>query len=154
MRKIKITYERLFEFVAVAHQWLAKNEPEAKEPADAVYKLGYAILRTLKQCKKPQQKYLARRDEIQIDCCAVDENKRILKDARGNFEFTQAGLKDRNLQWQKLDEVEIEIEHYFAAEIPDNLTFAEREAFDGIVLTDKHDGEGPQAEEAQQTAVQ
>lgn len=146
--KNKTTHERMFDFIAVAQMWLAKDKGHIDT------KLGYAIQRTFDRLKKPQQKFQSRRDEIHIDTCLTDEKGRILRTDRGEFEYTKEGLKERNLKVQSLFEAEIEVEPYYAREIPDGLTFAEKEAFNGFVLLGNPESEQVNETEIQQTSVQ
>lgn len=158
--KTKISYERMFEFVAISQQWLVKDQDNADT------KLGYALNKMMSRLKKSQKRYHARVDEIQIDTCVVsdgeamnDQGKRtpkgcILKDANGQFEYTKEGALERNRKIQELFESQFEVEAYFATELPDKLTYAEREAFDGLVMVNTPECEEPLTEKtAEQPSV-
>lgn len=125
---VKTTYEKIVGFSMMARIWFAKDKSNENT------KLGYALTKMDARLQKIQQKYNNRRVDIQIDNCATDEKGLILKDERGEYRFDKAGLKKCNEELQTLFESEVEIEPYFATQVPDSLTEAEREAFTGFVL--------------------
>ncbi len=129
--KTKTTFERLFEFARAADGWLARDKANERT------KLGYAISRMTARVKKAQERYLAAVEDINIDACATDDKGIILRDSRGDFTYTRDGLKQRNKLRQELYESEIEVEPYFATQLPDDLTEAEREAFEGFVVREE-----------------
>jgi hypothetical protein len=129
---IKRTYEDLNRFAVVAQAWLAKD------PANEQGKLAYAITKVMARCEKLLQRYKAKVEDLRIEACLTDEKGKILRDQRGDFEFTQKGLKDFNAARQKLFETEeVEIDPHFATQVPATLTAMEREVFTGIVIREE-----------------
>lgn len=148
--KTTTTNEAMMDFIAVAQQWMVKNESHAET------KLGWAIQRMLLRLKKDQQRIEDRIAEIQIDNCATDDKGLIIKDARGQFEFTKEGAIQRNKQLRALYEKQIEIEPYIATELPMkdnkiNLTIAEQEYFNGFVMHARQ--ENPEAAQGETLTV-
>jgi hypothetical protein len=146
--KTTTTNEAMMDFIAVAQQWMVKDESHAET------KLGWAIQRMLLRLKKAQQRIEDRIAEIQIDNCVTDEKGIIVKDSRNQFEYTKEGAILRNKQLRELYEREIEVEPYIATELPMkddkiNLTIAEQEYFNGFVMHARQ--ENPEA--AQEEAV-
>jgi len=143
--KTKTTFENVLTFALTAQVWLAQNKDNENT------KLGYAISRMNARIQKAQQRYNNQREDIQIDCCQTDEKGIILKDEQGQYKFTKPELKRRNKEWQDLFEKEIEIEPYFATALPDDLTYVEREAFAGFVISPER--VFPEDEDKQLTAT-
>lgn len=129
--KTKTTYENLFNFAFAAQSWLAGGKDRDKT------KLGYAITRMMPRVQKLQGKYNNGVEDINIDCCATDDKGIILRDEGGNYKFTKDGLKERNKRRESLFESEIEIEPYFATDVPADLTDLEREAFYGFIIREE-----------------
>ncbi len=128
--KIKVTWERLFEFVEISGLWLAKD------PKNADTKLGYALQQRMQpRVKKAGTKYNSLREDIAIEYAVTDDKKHILKDERGSYIDTVESAKAKKARWEKLyEEGTYEIEPYFATEIPEGLTDIEIEAMTGFVI--------------------
>jgi hypothetical protein len=126
--RLKTTYEQLFIFARAAQAWLAKDK------ANENTKLGYAIHKMLTRSEQFQGRYNNAVSDLQADNCATGDKGVILRDARGNMEFTPEGIKKLTQQRQALYESEIEVEVYFATQVPEDLTDIERDDFAGFVL--------------------
>lgn len=130
---MRITYKRYFGFVALARQWVARHPEESK--------FKYALGRVLKASQPLQERYSQLLQDICIDNCATDEAGVILSDERGGFRYTKEGMKARDKATQGLDASEVEVEPYFATEVPE-LTEGELEYFTGIVVKEEGSASG------------
>lgn len=124
--KPKKTHEEVFDFIKVAQRYLAEHKEQTK--------LRHALLRELKWALKVHKRYQRRVEDIQIEYCWTDERGVITTDARGELEFTREKIVERNKALRDLYDSAIEVETYFATEVPDTLTEEERDAFEGFVL--------------------
>lgn len=127
----KTTYERLINYNAHSRVWLNEDKGNAKT------KLGYAISRLSPRIEKLLQRYQNESEDINIDHCATDDKGYILRDERGDYRFTRDELKKRNHARQKLFESEVEIEPYFATEVPDDLPAAFHEICLGLIIREE-----------------
>lgn len=109
--------------------WLALNRQESK--------LSYAIKRVLAQIEKFNSEKVIEFDNIDIDNCATDANQVILRNPDTTLAFTKEGLKARNLARTELLDKEVEIEPYYATELPDTLRPEEREILTGFVIKEE-----------------
>ncbi len=126
--KIKTTYEQLFIFARAAQAWLAKDKANERT------KLGYAMHRMLARTEQFQNTYNNAVADLQVDACATDENDIILRDGRGQMEYTKDGFKELTRNRQALYESAIEVETYIATEVPKGLSNIELDEFAGFVI--------------------
>ncbi len=126
--KTTVTYEQVNAFRMAALSWMAHDESRKDT------KLGYAISRVMTRAEKLMQQMANIREDLHIDHCVVDDKSVIVHDERGNYKFTKPELKKLNVKLQQLFESSVEIEPYFATEIPAGLSFVEIEHFTGFVL--------------------
>lgn len=127
------SYGEMNQFIGAANAWLERNPNESK--------FSYAIKKVVKSCLKLLGEYQEQVEEISITHCAVDKDGVILRDERGGFRYTKDELKKRNKKVNDLFKSAVEIEPYFATEIP-KLTEEEREVFLGFVLKETQEGQG------------
>lgn len=107
--------------------WLASH------PGDN--KFAYAIKRVLAQIQKLSPEMQARFETIDIDHCATGAHGVIIRNPDDSLAFTKEGLKKRNAaRMELLNAEDIEIEPYFATQIPESLSDSELEVFSGFVI--------------------
>lgn len=116
-------------FVANGQQyqgWLALHPEESK--------LSYAIKRIADQIVSLDKIKQVEFENIDIDNCATDERKVIIRNADGSLAFTQEGLKARNLARTALLDSDVEIEPHYCNEIPETMRAEERKILTGFVI--------------------
>jgi hypothetical protein len=98
-------------------------------------KLSYAVVRTAKRCERVIEKFNDAMEDARLDNCMTDEkNKAILRDERGEYRFTPDGLRKVTEKRRELLDAEVELELYFATELPPDLSSDARVAFEGFVI--------------------
>lgn len=102
-------------------------------------KLKYAIERVMKRTKKVIEQYREDLEDAQIEHCYADEKGVIVRDGRGEYQFTKEGLTALNQKRRELVRSEVSVEPYFATELPENLDPTTKEIFTGFVI--KESGE-------------
>lgn len=149
-----ITYEQLITYASYASAWLSREENKST-------KLAYAIERFGKKYPKYIQAYQDLLDDRQsqindayTDFASEDAEKNIMrlivKDDNGKVTYSENKYTRENKKAcdekirtinrefnQKANDFlrqEVEIESYYSASIPENLTNQELEAFTGIVI--------------------
>lgn len=109
---------------AVPGEWTLKT------PTKFVLNLKNVI----KQCGKHFTDYSEMQNDIYLDNCAVDEKtKVVLYTPAGGYQFTKESIKKVNSEIKELANKTIDI-HVRITEGDWELTDAEREAFNGIVI--------------------
>lgn len=112
----------------------------AKEPPT---KLSYAVARMLKRVQKPLADFNDKVEDLRNDLCLTDEKtKAVAADANGQFQFTRDNLKKLVEEKRKLLDSDVEIEPYFATELPNNLGDDARVAFEGFVIKGEENAAG------------
>jgi hypothetical protein len=107
---IKKTYNECIVFNAVAAEFLKQNE-------GAENKLVLSVKAILKQLTKVFDDYNEASENIRLDNCLTDPtNKKILRTADNNYEYTVEGLKNLNKQLKELGLTEVELKSKFVAE--------------------------------------
>lgn len=139
--EIKTTYRKLKEFDTIATGYYIRKgfyDEKTKQFTEQKPTKLVANLKSIgKQCKKLFEEFSEKEMEINIDCCSVDEKtKVILKDEKGNFEFTKEGQKERTKKIKALWEEEVTIHDRITKGTPDDfwLTEEEAECFSEIVI--------------------
>lgn len=110
--------------------WLALHPEESK--------FSYAIKRVVDQITALDKIKVVEFENIDIDNCATDANGVILRNPDGSLAFTKDGLKACNAARSALLDSEVEIEPYYATEVPELLE-GEREIFAGFVIKPEED---------------
>lgn len=93
-------------------------------------KLSYAILKSMRLMTKHMQDAHAKATEISILTSQVTEQGTIVTNAKGEYQYTQEGVLERNKQLAELNEVKIKLELYkikdlsLLAEVPYSVQFA------------------------------
>jgi hypothetical protein len=121
------TYEEVFTFIQLGNAWLTRNDKK-----DSKFK--YGLTKELKAAVALGNKYNEQIEDIDIDHCATDDKGVILRDEKNELRFTKDGIKARIKARRELFKSSVEIEPYFASDVPDDLTEFEKEVFAGFVL--------------------
>lgn len=137
---INRTYNQLFDFINEGNKFLESDiaphdEGDSKKKGEHT-KLGYAINKVISMNRRTAQEYGDRVQDIQTENAATDKDKIILREANGNFRYTTEGLKACNKRIRDLASTEIEVHEFICTDVPE-LSFAQREAFDGFVLANE-----------------
>lgn len=132
-----VSFRQFTSFANAATRYLAQHrERDAQRPPQFT-KLTYALTRVMVAWPKVSAQIQDKTTDLSIECCAIDKDGIILKDAQGKFEYTKAGLTSRNSKENALwDTVDIEVTPHLVAVAPETLTEDELEAFSGFVLTE------------------
>lgn len=131
---MKKTNLQIINFLNFARGYLRTNEEKTK--------FRYALERMEKKASKLFDDYSEAMTKVQIDHAATDADKVILTDAAGNLRFTKEGLFARNKAQKELLAQEVEVEPYFATELPkEPLSEAEQEVCAGFVLPEQEAGD-------------
>ena len=125
---MKITYEKLFQFNAIAGAYLQKEQDT---------KLKYAINKVAKRLTKAFENYNEMVADIKRDHCYTEKDI-IVRDEKGEYKYTKENEKKMTKAVKDLINNEIEFEPYFVLNIPEGLTEIEIESFEGIVLSPEH----------------
>jgi len=127
---MKITFKKVNELLQLTGNYIARN-PNTK--------LTYAMKKVYKDSlAKPLDTFKEAVEDLRIDNCLTDEKTgAILKDDKGQYQYTKEGTKAfkvaaKALQ-EKWDEKEIEVTPFIVKEIPE-LSQEEIEAFTGIFI--------------------
>jgi len=118
---------QLYTFLVIGQKWLTDHPQESK--------FRYALRRMVKRVEAVWTTYTEAVEELDIEHAATGDKDVILKDQHGQIAFTRDGLRARNKARKALFDSEVQIEPYYAKDVPE-LTDAEREAFTGFVLKD------------------
>src|SRR3972149_7787677 len=132
--KIQRTYLELITFNQVAAAYIEKNK-------EAENKLCSSIKQFSKQLKNIFENYNDERDNLQLNNCSVEEKtKVILKDDKGNRQFTIEAEKKLKKELKELLLTKIECH----ARVPEGideliaeLTEMERAVFSGIIIPEQ-----------------
>lgn len=125
-------YNELNDFDQVANAYVAKLDGEEN-------KLTYAILKVSIGLKRMREKINDKITKVNIKHCLVDESKKekpIMKDQHKDLCFSKEGREACNVELTDtiLGETKYKIKHYYATQVPEDLTQYEIEVFRGIVL--------------------
>lgn len=125
---MKTTNEKIAVFMEAAAQWMAKHPGRSK--------FAHALHRVMDRANRTRSAYSEALQDINVDHAATDATtKVILKDQHGGIAMTKEDTKNANAAIRKLyREKEVEIEPYMATDVPDDLTYAEEDAFAGFVI--------------------
>lgn len=138
---MKKTNREVLQFINVGTMLLRRYK-------DKNEKFTYALKKVLTRADKWKEKVAESELEINIKHAAEDEKtKVILRNPRGEFEYTREGLQNRNKAVRELLNQEAEVEHHYVTDIPSDLTEEEIEVLTGFVTSDK-----PRVVEQERTA--
>lgn len=115
---------------------IAANEVMAgKGVLPASEKTIYAIKKVAKHAEAVYVKYQESADEKRLEHSLEDrETGAILRDEKGNYKFSKAGLKALTADINKLREIKHEIESHIVVDAEGQFTDAQKEALAGFIL--------------------
>jgi competence CoiA-like predicted nuclease len=119
------TNQEIIDFINAAALYLKKSDKDSK--------FNYALKKVQKSALKLFEQLQEKIERKRIDHCATDADGIILREADRNYRFTKDALKQLNKEVKALYEEKVEIESYFATEVP-KLTEDESEAFMDFVI--------------------
>ena len=97
-------------------------------------KFLYALKKMQKKCSELFRAHLETREDIEIEHAATDKDGVILKEANGvTIRHTKDGMKARTKALREAYNSTVEFQPHYAP-APDDITEAERDAYEGIVL--------------------
>lgn len=124
---MKVTALQLNIFLNFVQSYLGEHKKESK--------FAYALQRVKKRCEIVGREHNDAVEDVNMKFCAVDKENVVLRDGRGNFEFTKENLVTRTKELRELAKKEYEVEPYIATEPPpEPLSFEEKECCYGFVL--------------------
>lgn len=146
---MKKTNLQLINFINFARLYMAKHSEATK--------FRHALERMEKRAVKLHEPVAAKQADLNIEHAATEgEGGPVLTDSEGRFRYTKDGIRARNKAQKALLETAVEIEPYFATELPkEALTPAEKEACSGFVIPEEPDtdaareGDGEQQQQEQ-----
>jgi hypothetical protein len=128
---MKKTNKEVIQFINLANNLLARYKEKNE-------KFAYALRKVVTRATKWNEGVVESEVEINIKYAAEDERtKLILRNARGEFEYTREGLINRNKDVRELLKKEAEVEHHYVTELPTDLSEDEIEVLTGFVISDK-----------------
>lgn len=128
------THAEVFTFTNAAQRWLVDH---AKELKAGETKFSYALRKVLKACSRIVEAYQEKIEELNIDHCETDDNDVIIKSGPkedNGYVFTKDGRRKRDAARKKLFETSVAVEPHVVQDVPDDLTYEQREAFAGFIL--------------------
>lgn len=118
MEKVKHKIEDILNFHRVAIEYVTRNEKDSK--------LTYALKKMVGDPSSRNKgilfpiisDYQSKLNDLYIDYASVDEKTKVLlKDAKGNLEYTKENQKELNSKVKELVQTEYEFEPYYATEV-------------------------------------
>jgi hypothetical protein len=132
---VKKTYREVITFINVAADWIKRNENKHE-------KFRYALTRVLKKAEAAYGDYQERLKDINVDHASVDDDGNCVpsKVQGETYAMTPDKTKARNAAVHKLlASTPVDVEPYYATEVPPDLKPEVVDAFDGFVLkADEH----------------
>jgi hypothetical protein len=130
MNKTKQSYKAIFNFIANANVYLKLNTEETK--------LKYAIERTGESVNKTSQEYTKLLKDIKLEHALSELNGKVPfttnEQGEREYEYTKEGLKALDKAIEDLFNSEVEIEVYYATELPEGLDEGFKQVFKGFVI--------------------
>jgi hypothetical protein len=121
------TAKQIQTFLNFAQSYLGVHKDETK--------FAYALRRMQKRCEVVGLEHNEAIQDLNLKHCATSKDGVILKDAKGNYEFTKEEAGKLNIALRDLAKKEYAVEPYIATEPPPiPLDYEEREACYGFVL--------------------
>lgn len=128
---MQTTYRKLISFINLANNYLQSAE-EAKEKDTP---LSDAITDALEDWKPKIDSYNKQRNRLLRKHAEKDKKTTVLlKDANGNYQFTEKGENDFDDENEELLDEEIHIETNFVSELPADLHRGYIKGFKGFVI--------------------
>jgi hypothetical protein len=129
---MKTTVKNAVQFNNIATNWV-----QGQNGIDT--KLKYAVNRMIKRTDAIREKYMEDLEETRIDNCSVDDKGNILREENNAqlYKYTKEGLKTLNKRHREILATEVEIEPYFATQLPEELDAVVREIFTGFVIKEE-----------------
>lgn len=126
------TNEEVLEFLGVAEVWLQKNQDDSK--------FCYAVDKVAKDARSVKKHMEHLINDINVKHAIEDGTpKKLLRNERGEYEYTKNGMLARNKDARELLEQTTEITPHFA-EAPEGLRQDLRDAFTGFVIKEGTNG--------------
>lgn len=128
--EVEKTYPELMDFNVMASSYLKKNEGNENKLISAINKIG-------KQLKTIFEEYADLKDDLQLDCCSVDDKGIILKEADGSRKFTVPKEKELKKAIKELNKKKFKIHQRIPEgieELISSLTAMEKEHFSEIII--------------------
>lgn len=126
---MQTTYRELNLFLQAVSIWSARQPSPIPET-----KFYYAIRKMLKRVEQVRETGRGIVEDAQTDHCLADKDGVILKDDKGGYRFTKDGQRALNLAMRAIDAQPVDLEPYLCADLPNDLTPFERNAFDGLLI--------------------
>lgn len=133
------TYQDVISFVNVATTWASEHKNEGK--------FHYALRKMLKQCDAIIETYREKSKDADIEYCLEDDKKAIETNAQGGFKFSKSSLRARDAAVRALGKMPVTITPFIAKTVPLDLSYAERDVFDGFVLPEGSSDVEPEDEQ-------
>lgn len=122
----KKSYKEIIVFLNTANAWLAQNPKEGK--------FRYAVKKMVKRLESTADAYNEKTLDLSIENCSVDKDGLILKDAKGGYEFTKEQARKLATDRKALLAVVVDVDPYYAQELPEGLSEEIQEVFEGFVI--------------------
>jgi hypothetical protein len=130
MNKTKQSHKAIFNFIANANVYLKINQEETK--------LKYAIERTGESVNKAVQAYQLGLKDLKLEHALSEANGKVPfttnEQGEREYEYTKEGLKALDKAIENLFNEEVEIEVYYATELPETLDESFKQVFKGFVI--------------------
>lgn len=130
MNKVTKTYKEVFGFIANANAYLKSNEEETK--------LKYAIERTGEKVNLVTKEYFQKLKDLRLEHALSEPNGKVPfttnEQGEREYEYTKEGLKALDKAIEDLFESNVELEVYYAQELPEGLEEYFKQVFKGFVI--------------------
>lgn len=130
MNKTKKTYQEVFNFIANANIYLKSNTEETK--------LKYAIERTGEMVNKVAKDFQQKVADLKLEHALSEPNGKVpfTLNEQGErvYDYTKEGIKALDKATEDLFNSEVEVEVYYATELPETLEEGWKEIFKGFVI--------------------
>jgi hypothetical protein len=130
MNKTKQSYKAIFNFIANANVYLKINQEETK--------LKYAIERTGEKVNEVTKEYVQKLKDLKLEHALSEANGKVPfttnEQGEREYEYTKEGLKALDKAIENLFNEEVEIEVYYATELPETLDEGFKQVFKGFVI--------------------
>lgn len=127
---VKVTYTQIRDFRNNSRSYLMSSGTKRS-------KLHYAIDKMIKRTDKPFNDYVDKEQEIRVELAEVDKDGMLIVDEKGNYRYKKEGAKQLQSRLRELGRTEVEIEPYYASELPKDLNPAFYEFFVPFVIEDE-----------------
>lgn len=124
----KVTNEQISIFNALASSYVKEFEGKNK--------LAHAVKRQQKLIKNHVEQIQDELQEAAINLASVDDKGNLIVNG-DNYTYTPQKRIELNRKQKEIFKKEVEIENYYATELPEDLEYHFKEAFNGFVIEDK-----------------